>query len=45
MTIEGALDGLGEEADLGQPSYQGAIEEAVLDLLEDEPSAVLEKVA
>ena len=45
ITIAGALDSLGEEADIGQPSFQGAIEEAVLDLLEDERSPAIEKVA
>jgi DNA topoisomerase-1 len=45
MTIAGALDRLGEGLDLGQPSFQGAIEEAVLDLIEEEPSSAIEKVA
>jgi DNA topoisomerase IB len=36
VTIGGALDELGEGADLGQPSFQGPVEEAVLDLLEEE---------
>jgi DNA topoisomerase I len=44
VTIGGALDVLGD-ADFGQPSTQGPIEEAVLDLLEEEPSAALEHVA
>jgi DNA topoisomerase I len=34
-TISGALEALGTDIDLGAPSFQGAIEEAVLDLLED----------
>jgi len=45
VTIAGALDRLGEGLDLGQPSFQGAIEEAVLDLIEEEPSPAIEKVA
>jgi DNA topoisomerase-1 len=44
-TIGGALDKLGDGADLGQPSFQGPVEEAVLDLLEDERSPAIEKVA
>jgi hypothetical protein len=31
--------------DLGQPSFQGAVEEAVLDLLEEERTPAIEKVA
>jgi DNA topoisomerase I len=34
-TISGALEELGTDMDLGAPSFHGAIEEAVLDLLED----------
>jgi DNA topoisomerase I len=45
FTIGGALDLLGEGADLGQPSFQGPVEEAVLDLLEDERTPAIEKVA
>jgi DNA topoisomerase-1 len=45
ITIAGALDRLGEGLDLGQPSFQGAIEEAVLDLIEEEASPAIEKVA
>lgn len=45
VTIAGALDRLGEGLDLGQPSFQGTIEEAVLDLIEEEPSPAIEKVA
>jgi DNA topoisomerase-1 len=45
FTIGGALELLGEGADLGQPSFQGPVEEAVLDLLEDERTPVIEKVA
>jgi DNA topoisomerase IB len=44
LTIGGALDNLGD-VDFGQPSFQGAVEEAVLDLLEDERTAAIEKVA
>jgi DNA topoisomerase IB len=46
LTIGGAIDELGEEDALGGPAAQGAIEAAVLDLLEErESSPVLEKVA
>ena len=45
VTIGGALDELGDVDDLGAPSTQGAVEEAVVDLLEDERSPALEKVA
>jgi DNA topoisomerase-1 len=45
VTIAGALDRLGEGVDLGQPSFQGAIEEAVLDLIEEESSPAIERVA
>jgi DNA topoisomerase-1 len=44
FTIGGALELLGEGADLGQPSFQGPLEEAVLDLLEDERTPVIERV-
>jgi DNA topoisomerase IB len=45
LTVGGALDQLGD-VDLGQPSTQGAVEEAVLDLLEEEDSSpAIEKVA
>jgi DNA topoisomerase-1 len=44
-TIGGAIDQLGEGADLGQPSFQGAVEGAVLDLLEEERTPAIEKVA
>jgi DNA topoisomerase I len=43
-TIGGALETLGD-VDLGQPSFQGAVEEAVLDLLEEERTPAIEKVA
>jgi DNA topoisomerase-1 len=44
FTIGGALEKLGD-VDLGQPSFQGAVEEAVLDLLEEERTEAIEKVA
>jgi DNA topoisomerase IB len=44
-TIGGALERLGDDVDLGQPSFQGAVEEAVLDLLEEERTPAIEKVA
>ena len=44
VTIGGALDRLGD-VDLGEPATQGAVEEAVLDLLEESESPALEKVA
>jgi DNA topoisomerase I len=44
LTIGGALDRLGD-VDYGQPATQGAVEEAVLDLLDGTESPVLEKVA
>jgi DNA topoisomerase-1 len=45
LTIGGAIEELGNGVDLGQPSFQGAVEEAVLDLLEEEWTAAIEKVA
>jgi DNA topoisomerase IB len=44
VTIGGTLEQLGDDVIFGQPSTQGAIEAAVLDLLE-EPSPALEQVA
>ena len=45
-TVAGALDGLGEGAVFGEPSVQGAIEEAVIDLLEERTSSsAVEKIA
>jgi DNA topoisomerase-1 len=44
VTIGGALDRLGD-VDFGEPATQGAVEEAVLDLLEECESPALEKVA
>jgi DNA topoisomerase I len=45
VTIGGVLPALGDVAERGQPAFQGAVEKAVLDLLEEEKSPVLEKVA
>jgi DNA topoisomerase-1 len=44
ITIGGALEQLGD-VDFGEPATQGAIEEAVLDLLEESDSPALERVA
>ena len=45
-TIAGAVDELGEGAVFGEPSFQGAIEEAVIDLIEDRREAPgVEKIA
>ena len=44
ITIGGALEGLGD-VDFGEPATQGAVERAVLDLLEESESPALEKVA
>jgi DNA topoisomerase I len=45
-TIAGVLDDLGAHTDLGAPSIQGRVEEAVLDLLEERTSADgVEKIA
>jgi DNA topoisomerase IB len=45
-TIAAALHDLGEGAAFGEPSFQGAIEEAVIDLIEDRrESAAVEKIA
>ena len=46
MTIGGVLDELGEVDAFGEPSHQGAVEEAVLDLVAgDKSSPAIEKVA
>jgi DNA topoisomerase I len=45
VTIRPALAALGDVEELGEPAFQGEIEEAVLDLLEDEKSEAIEKVA
>jgi DNA topoisomerase IB len=42
LTIAGALEQLGEVDQLGEPAHQGAIEEAVLDLIEDKHGPALE---
>ena len=39
------LGAIGDVGELGEPAFQGAVEEAVLDLLEDEKSPAIEKVA
>lgn len=39
VTVSGALASLGEGARFGQLSTQGAVERAVLDLLDDAPAA------
>jgi len=45
-TISGALEQLGEDQDFGEPSTQGAVEAAVLDLLaNNKDSDALEKIA
>jgi DNA topoisomerase-1 len=45
-TISGALDDIGEGAAFGEPSIQGAIEDAVIDLLEDRrDSDAVEKIS
>jgi hypothetical protein len=45
-TIYGAIEELGEGADFGDPSFQGPIEEAVLDLIEDRrESPAIERIA
>ena len=41
FTISPALSKLGEDATFGQLAFQGAIEQAVLDLLEDEPAGTV----
>ncbi len=45
VTIRPALTKLGDVEEIGEPAFQGDIEEAVLDLLEDEKSEAIEKVA
>jgi DNA topoisomerase-1 len=45
-TISGAIETLGEGVAFGEPSFQGPIEEAVLDLIEDRrDSDAVEKIA
>ena len=43
--IGGGLAELGDVDELGELAFDGAVEEAVLDLLEDERAPALEKVA
>ena len=45
VTIGGVVPELGDVGELGQPAFQGPVEQAVLDLLEEEKSPALEKVA
>ena len=45
VTIGNALGAIADIEELGEPAFQGEIEEAVLDLVEDERSPALEKVA
>jgi DNA topoisomerase I len=45
VTIRPALVALGDVDELGEPAFQGEIEDAVLDLLEDEKTEAIEKVA
>ena len=47
LTIAAALEQLGEVTELGEPAHQGAIEEAVLDLIEEKhgPAPELDLIA
>ena len=45
VTIGGVLTEIGDVEEVGEPAFQGAVEDAVLDLLEDERSPAIEKVA
>jgi DNA topoisomerase-1 len=45
VTIGGVVDALGEQGAVEAPTSQSVVEAAVLDLLEEEPSPALEKVA
>jgi DNA topoisomerase IB len=47
LTIAGALEQLGDVEELGEPAHQGAIEEAVLDLIEEQhgPAPELDLIA
>lgn len=45
VTIGGSLEGLGDVDILGEPSFQGSVERAVLDLLGDQNSDAIERVA
>ena len=45
-TIQGAMEAIADVAEPGEPSFQGPVEEAVLDLIEDRRSSdAVEKVA
>ena len=44
VTIAGVLEELGNVEAFGEPSLQGRVEDAVLDLIEETPSADIEKV-
>jgi DNA topoisomerase-1 len=45
VTIGGVLGEIGDVEELGEPAFQGAVEEAVLDLIEEDESPALERVA
>lgn len=45
VTIAGVLESLGDVEAFGEPSLQGVVEEAVLDLLEETRSPMIEKVS
>jgi DNA topoisomerase-1 len=45
VTIGGALADIAEVDEIGEPAFHGAVEAAVLDLLEDETTDAIEKVA
>jgi DNA topoisomerase IB len=45
VTIAGVLEELGEVEAFGEPALQGAVEEAVLDLIEESSSSAILKVS
>jgi hypothetical protein len=45
VTIAGVLENLGDVEAFGEPSLQGVVEDAVLDLLEETHSPLIEKVS
>jgi DNA topoisomerase IB len=45
VTISGVLESLGDVEAFGEPSLQGVVEEAVLDLIEETRSPMIEKVS
>ena len=45
VTIAGVLEDLGEVDAFGEPALQGAVEDAVLDLIEEENSPAIQKVS